>query len=715
MWVDAFHHATSVAARSALALALYAAMTPAERVAWGALLATLVAVSVAVVVTLRLRARRRSDLRRIVRAVEDLRGGRFPERVDVGDGSPLAWIAESVTRLGAELQRRATDGEHASERATAVLAAAEECAIFSSDDEGDVRGFSRGSASLLGWDETEVVARPLSLLFEEQAYRDLLPRLSRRALRQRALETRSTLRRHDGSTLPVDLVVRRVGEPDGPTRGYAFLARDATAAVRAEEELRESERLYRGIDERLAGGVVLVQGGSVVHANRAFGELCGGTSAEWVGRRLRAAVAAGDVLLVEDRLNALESGALESAEFDACVVDAAGEPRAMVRVEGRRTEHAGRAAVLLLVSDTSAERAADAVVRRNEARLDAALEALDAGLLVVSGSGDDGQVEVTNRALVRLVGLAARELLGLRLRMLLPRLRETGSVGAAIAGLLEGAAIEAGHRSLVVGEGDEQVEIELERLPLCDRDGRSAGWLIACRDMTERRRSERELERFSEQLQLGQSELEQTCARLESEHAEIARRAAELERANGELAALGEMKSKLLGNVSHELQTPLVSVRGYTEIILRERLGPINEEQRKGLELALRNVDRLISMIDSLLSFSRQESALGRLQLETFALRPLVEEARELLAGPIATRRVQCDDRVPEGLEVLADREKILEVLLNLLSNAVKYNREAGRVTVSAGIAGEGRVTVRVEDTGVGIPAEQIDRVFDRH
>ena len=91
-------------------------------------------------------------------------------------------------------------------------------------------------------------------------------------------------------------------------------------------------------------------------------------------------------------------------------------------------------------------------------------------------------------------------------------------------------------------------------------------------------------------------------AALRALHDELTAKTEEAESLNAELRTLDGMKSDLLANVSHELQTPLVSVRGYTEMILKGRLGAINDEQKKGLTLSLKNIDRLIAMIDSLLA-----------------------------------------------------------------------------------------------------------------
>ncbi len=176
------------------------------------------------------------------------------------------------------------------------------------------------------------------------------------------------------------------------------------------------------------------------------------------------------------------------------------------------------------------------------------------------------------------------------------------------------------------------------------------------------------------------------------------------------------MKSNLLGNVSHELQTPLVSIRGYTEMILRERLGPVTDEQSKGLELCLKNIDRLISMIDNLLVLADTDSETKRLKLGHFDLRPLITEAAELLREKIVEREIRFSSQI-EGndIRVHADRDKILQVLINLLSNAIKFNVQNGRVRVTARMGKPGFVEIHVEDTGRGIPKDAREKVFERN
>jgi hypothetical protein len=176
------------------------------------------------------------------------------------------------------------------------------------------------------------------------------------------------------------------------------------------------------------------------------------------------------------------------------------------------------------------------------------------------------------------------------------------------------------------------------------------------------------------------------------------------------------MKSNLLANVSHELQTPLVSIKGYTELILKGRLGAVTDEQRKGLDVSLRNIDRLIGMINNLLNFSRIERDMSSMRIESWPLHQLVEETIDVVREAATELRIAITTRyMTDDLIVKADREKISQVFLNLLSNAIKYNREGGQVEVDVRKGKRGYLIVDVRDTGVGIPKDSLERIFERY
>jgi len=186
-----------------------------------------------------------------------------------------------------------------------------------------------------------------------------------------------------------------------------------------------------------------------------------------------------------------------------------------------------------------------------------------------------------------------------------------------------------------------------------------------------------------------------------------------LERSNVELRELDRLKSDLLANVSHELRTPLTSIKGYCEALTEGLLGPLTEAQSEALDVSSRNLDRLLYMINELLSYSRFES--GAVQVERHAL-DLGALARQVVDGAFAARGPDLNLQltVETGLPTVeADGKRIAQVLDNLLTNALKFTPDGGRVEVR--LRKEGReVVTEVADSGIGIPRDEQQRIFER-
>jgi PAS domain S-box-containing protein len=395
-----------------------------------------------------------------------------------------------------------------------------------------------------------------------------------------------------------------------------ILVRDVTDQVRAQNELRESESRYRGLIERLADGVLIVRGGRIAYANRAAELLLEAPGRQLAGTPLRDRVATRDVLVLEERLGAVERGATADDEI-ACTLVAGGGGLLDVRMRASAVPLGEGSGVLLLLRDETGQRRAEREIRRNEARLDAVLEAASDGFVLVGDRGGRPVVHVANRAFATMFDVPPGELLGMGFEELASRLARTGAAGARAVELLRGGAAAASPVTVATDEPSASIVL-LRATALRDDLGNTIGQLLVCRDLTEQRRSERRLEEQAERIEAGRVELEETYGGLHEAHAELERRNDELDRLNGELRRLDKMKSDLL----------VVSVRGYTEMILRERLGPINEEQRKGLTRSLSSVDRMIAMIEGLLEVARSEPARGGHGSHTrFPLRRLVEEA----------------------------------------------------------------------------------------
>jgi two-component system, OmpR family, phosphate regulon sensor histidine kinase PhoR len=178
------------------------------------------------------------------------------------------------------------------------------------------------------------------------------------------------------------------------------------------------------------------------------------------------------------------------------------------------------------------------------------------------------------------------------------------------------------------------------------------------------------------------------------------------------LKQLERTREEFVANVSHELRTPLSLIKGYVETLLDgARNDPAIAE--RFLKIIERNTQRLDLLIQDLLTISALESERIKLNLQPMELRPLVEKIFADLKPPADNKNIELSDELPE-LTATADVNRLEQVLANLVDNAIKYGRAEGHVTVGGKKLDDGKLEIFVQDDGPGIPAEALDRVFER-
>jgi signal transduction histidine kinase/ActR/RegA family two-component response regulator len=187
----------------------------------------------------------------------------------------------------------------------------------------------------------------------------------------------------------------------------------------------------------------------------------------------------------------------------------------------------------------------------------------------------------------------------------------------------------------------------------------------------------------------------------------------ELERKTAELQVASQHKSDFLASMSHELRTPLNAIIGFSEVLLEQMFGELNERQDEYLHDILNSGKHLLELLNEILDLSKVEAGRMELELTVFSLREVFEHAIALVRERAAQHNIAVTLEMDPSLDLIeTDERRFKQVMLNLLSNAVKFTPNGGRVAVRAVRTGQ-RLAVAVTDNGIGIRPEDRERIFE--
>ena len=238
------------------------------------------------------------------------------------------------------------------------------------------------------------------------------------------------------------------------------------------------------------------------------------------------------------------------------------------------------------------------------------------------------------------------------------------------------------------------------KVPLRDSAGNITGILSVALDITERKRAEQELDEANTRLRAQAEDLERLASSYarEREHAIAANRA----------------KSEFLANMSHELRTPLNAIIGFAEVITLRMWGANSDRYFDYAEDIVMSARHLLHVINDILDMSKIEAGRYELSLEDVDLPTVIGDCLTIVKGRVQEADLELVDEFPTALPpVRIDARAIKQVLLNLLSNAIKFTPPGGAIRVTGDSDSEGWLTIRVHDSGIGIRAEDLTRIFE--
>lgn len=186
-----------------------------------------------------------------------------------------------------------------------------------------------------------------------------------------------------------------------------------------------------------------------------------------------------------------------------------------------------------------------------------------------------------------------------------------------------------------------------------------------------------------------------------------------LERSCEELIEADRIKTEFISNISHELLTPLTSIKGFTELLRDETSGNINEEQRKKLDIIYRNSERLIRLIKELLDIANLEKNNFVLHFRLVSMNDIIKRSIQDIQPQAKDKDICIIRDIKKMPRIWGDEERLNNVMMNLLRNAIKFTPRKGTVKINASEDAT-EIKISVTDTGIGIPEDQLTRIFER-
>jgi PAS domain S-box-containing protein len=545
-------------------------------------------------------------------------------------------------------------------------------AIISGDISGIISSWNRGAEMLFGYSEDEMIGRPRSILIPDGMHEEYDKSLSSTVMGMHA-ERRETLAKHkDGSIIPISLIVSPLKNDRGDIIGASAIIHDITARKKAENALLESQQKYHSVFNKANDFMVLIdKTGTIVEVNEQALTVLGITREDIVGKSIthlpvlgkagkrqaieafKRRIAGEDVVSYELQFQT-SGGEIMIGEVNASLVELTQD----------------QVLDLVIIRDiTKRKRAEDdrtdliKQLREKTDEINTILESVGDAIVSVD---TDYNIQTVNRAFCDLVGYSMQELIGRNCEDIMkcdenhddaPCEHKCG-LGDTL-----GKGTKVIHRSSLHTRHGTSIVIESVNSPLIDEAGGIIGAVKSIRDVTK-------------------------------------------------VTEIESMKNEFISTVSHEVRTPLTSIRGYLDLFLDGDAGETTDLQREFLDIISQNTDRLHMLINDLLDIERIETGRISLKIQPVDASDLCGESVRMFE-PLAREKgvsLICESDTPVVLS--ADPDRLMQIMVNLVSNAVKFTHE-GSVRVRVRQQGD-IAEISVRDSGLGISVADRKRLFEK-
>jgi PAS domain S-box-containing protein len=492
--------------------------------------------------------------------------------------------------------------------------------------------------------------------------------------------TQYRMRAKNGRVIWVEDQIRVIHDRDGqPALAQGFLI-DITARKSSDLALLESEARFRGLVGNIPGAVFrcdIDADWTMEFLSDAIEDLVGYPATDFIANQVRTFAS---VVHPDDR-EGLEADVAASVDdgrpytTDYRVIHRDGSVRYVIERGQGVTAADGHLRLDGAIFDVTERMEVD----NERLKLAAIVESSDDAIISTDLAGI---VTSWNRGAEALFGYDSTEMIGRSIAVLAPEGREAEPIANLAAVLEEGEKrYEATRRQ----KDGTLIDVSLAISAVRNTAGEVIAGAAIVQDITDRKRVEQEREDFTRELEVQ----------------------------NERLLELDRLKDEFVALVSHELRTPLTSIHGYLELVIDGEAGAVTDEQREFLAIVQRNANRLLALVGDLLFLAQIEAGKLSLEVDAVDLSALAAESVET-ARPLAEEKDITLTLATSPLPRLAgDRARLAQLLDNLVSNAVKFTPQGGRVDVRAS-SSRGNAILEVRDTGMGIPAEEQEHVFER-